>query len=154
MAPSDYCEEESGQCLHPTTVHGGTIEAPYDIDPGAIPMVLSGDTSSAQNNYSFVNGACPPFQGKGGASNDQVWRFVPIKSGDYVFDLMPDGFDAALYVVTSEDINNSCVAAWDGEPNDRLVVSLEADKAVYVIVDGGSNLLNYAGPYQLGLSGP
>jgi hypothetical protein len=153
-APNDICDESSGSCLTPFAVLGNTIENPSKINASNLPVMLQGDTTNAHNHYAFVDGACPHFQGNGGASNDQVWQLEVQSSGDYVFDLWPKGFDAVLYLVSGADINANCVAAWDGEPNDRLSVTLEAGSTVYLVVDGSSNLKNESGPYELYVEGP
>jgi hypothetical protein len=130
-------------------VAGDTVASAFEIDPLEGAQELFGDTSEAHNYYAYVDGACPKFQGKGGASNDQVWHMVAPTSGEYVFELRPDGFDGALYIAAGDDPNADCIGAGDGEPNDRLKITLEAGQSINIVVDGSSNIANKAGPYTL-----
>ena len=152
VAPTDVCAE-TFTCLDPGAISGSSCGSAFGVDLDALPFEGEGDTETAFNQYAFSDGFCPGFVGKGGASNDQVWRLSGTKAGTYTITLTAE-FQAALYAVTDcDDINGSCMAAADDRDTERLMLTLGIGESVFLIVDGASNALNQTGHYRLVVTG-
>ncbi len=146
-APADVCQAD-GSCLDPQTVPGNTCALPFEV--GALPFQAGGDTRQALNHYGFGEGDCGPFVAKGLGSSEQVWRLTAPADGDYRVSVLPDGFDAALYVVGDcAAVATSCLGASDGQLWETLELPLMAGQQVFVIVDGHDHDADAAGPYTL-----
>lgn len=150
--PSDICGAEpaapAAQCVDPTSIAGNTCDAPFEV--GALPFAAQGDTREAYGHYEIDDGACPGWARKGAGSAEQVWRFVAPAAGRYEVAVAPSGWDAVVYAVRDcADTASSCVAADDGQLLERLSLDLDADEAVFIVVDGEHNVVDSAGPYTL-----
>ncbi len=145
--PADVCTAEQ-LCIDPTVAVGNTCGNAFSV--GALPFLGSGDTSAATNDYILDEGQCGGLTSKGMGSRDEVWRFTAPTAGRYMIEVVPSGWDAALYVVKDcADMVGTCVGGDDGETVERTVVNLSAGESVSIVVDGEDNIFDDAGPYEL-----
>ncbi|MEZ4265533.1 MAG: hypothetical protein R3F39_04080 [Myxococcota bacterium] len=137
------------KCIDATTIPGNTCVAPFEV--GALPAVLSGDTSGATNAFAFSNSVCPGQAfGRGGASSDHVWR-LQVDSEVVVTATLSAAFDSVLYVAGDcANVDGSCVGARDVFA-DVETVTFKATPGVdrFIFVDGWSNLADVSGSYSL-----
>jgi len=118
-----------------------------------LPFSATNDTATANPDYGYGVGECPPETGGWGAgSSDQVFALKAPFDGDYVFQLN-GAFDSNLYVVTDcADIANSCVGGDEvpgSNQTEQVVLTLTKDTIYFVIVDGWNNGGNTTGTYTL-----
>jgi len=150
-APADLCIE-GGICSIPEDLPGNSCALPYAIPMDAELFEALGNTEASWNHYGFGDHHCPGFVGKGGASADQVWFLESELGGDYLVELIPDGFDATIYAVSDcSSIADTCVVSGDGTDYDQVFLSLSPGEGIFIIVDGASNTVNQSGAYEFRL---
>ena len=130
----------AGQCKTADEVQGNTCATPTPI--GAVPFQGEGDTQYAGSNYR-AGDLCPANLAGYGTGPDSVYSFTPSAAGDYAIRL-----DTSLTGPQVVYVMELCekLAAGDDDPQcldgkdffssaDPLVVTLEAGKTYFIIVD-------------------
>ncbi|HIA00450.1 MAG TPA: hypothetical protein EYN66_00800, partial [Myxococcales bacterium] len=152
-APS-YCAAgapESAVCLDKEVVLGDTCENAIVLENGPV-ISVSGDTTTANPDYSTNMLACAGLAGAwGSSSNDLVYAFTPATDGTYKVTLLAD-YDSLLYILDGCGAEMSCLGADDQIGTgleESVVVDLVTGTTIYVVVDGYNNNLNEAGSFTL-----
>ena len=131
---------------------GDTCEDAPEI--AALPYLFDGDTSDGTDVYSYLPAACPPEDGGWGfGAPDDVFRFVPAASGNYLMRVTGD-FEPTVYVVEDcTDVSGTCTGGeQDVSGLVELEVALVQGTTYHVIVDGYGG--GAAGPYTLQVVAP
>jgi hypothetical protein len=146
-APTDICDA-TFNCIDPNTIAGNTCAEPFEIT--TFPFVGSGDTRDATNAYLHDEEVCAGWVAKGAGSNDEVWHLRATDAGLYRVEIVPDGWDAALFAHADCDARaTSCRDASDTFGVETLWLDLAAGEEVWLTVDGHENTLNDAGAYTV-----
>lgn len=138
---------------NPHLAQADTCEGANHITGADLPVVLTGNTTLATDDYAAVG--CNGGSDTGATRRDVAWAFTPAVTGTYRMTLtrpVPQGKDEPptgpnrLYVALDcEDIGAGCALTTD----DQLYVSLDAGVTVYVIVDGSG--IDHRGPFSLSI---
>jgi hypothetical protein len=148
----DVCDPLSLQCAAPANADGMDCTSAVTLDPASLPVLSSGDTTGAPDDYSYGWNDCPGEQaGEGAGVSDNVFAFTPTATGDYTITLHTPGWDGLFFVVTDcTDVANTCVyAEQDAGPSgfEFATLTFTAGTTYYLIVDGDG--AGSAGPYTL-----
>ena len=140
----------SGLCIAPGV---GCDDA---LTLGPLPFVGQGTNAGAGDDLDVAGGDCPQAANAMGLkSPDQAWALVAPVAGDYIVKLTSQ-FDGAIYVVENcNDAAGSCLAGSnDGGIGvaEALTVTLTANQAVFIIVDGAAGNAIDQGNYILEVS--
>lgn len=136
-------------CWDPSAL-GESCLAPFAL--GAVPVTVTGNTSDANNDHSVSNGDCPGIFNGGGASNDEVYEFVPTVTRPYTVTLQAN-FGTAMWITTDcTNLQSACIegdSGLGGFNNAELTPTLTAGTRYFIVVDGLSNAVDRSGPYTL-----
>jgi hypothetical protein len=110
---------------------------PAIIDPGMLPLTLSGTTFGADND---LNPGVPCLRSnQSGSGRDVVYLFTPADSQNYVVTVTPLGnYDATVYIVTGCEGLAACTSSdlgGNGEA-ESLRRNLTAGTSYFIVVDG------------------
>jgi len=145
--PADVCDP-TFQCVDPKAMAGNTCESARVV--AAFPFTGTGDTSVATNAYIHDENACTGWVAKGMGSNDEVWRINATEAGRYGVEVVPDGWDAAVFAYSDCDARaSSCLGASDSQGSELIWLDLAAGASTYIVIDGTENILNDSGSYTL-----
>ncbi len=140
----------------PITGDGLSCATAYQVTEA--PIVITGDTSTANPTNEFSAGQCSGEAGGWGlASPDLVYAFTPETTAHYTITLEAE-FDSVLYIATEcSNVGANCLAANDligVGATEAITLELEQDTPVFIVVDGYSNTNALGGAFTLSISEP
>ncbi|MGB0716564.1 MAG: hypothetical protein ACPGXK_11830, partial [Phycisphaerae bacterium] len=126
-----------------------------------LPTAASNSLDGAAGDFLFTQGAGTCAVQGSSPSNapgvDHVYRFTPVTTDTYAFELAVNGFDGMLYINTScppvfpggcVGASNHSTSGTSGGKHELIAASLQAGTDYYVYVDGGS-ASDQSGDYAL-----
>ncbi len=132
--------------------------ASIEIMPsGSLPYAVLNNIDGALNDFTFIDqtsGRCATARATTATGIDHVFLFSPPADGDYAFELVSEGFSGVLYIDDSCPFpGDGCLGASynagsGGGKHDLVVVTLEAGKDYWVVVDE-NNGASVTGTYAL-----
>ena len=127
-----------GVCVDAGT-SGDACESAFEVD--TMPFEATGDTTGAQDDYTFAAGSCPPETGGWGAgAPDHVYVFEAPLSAEIEISLLDDGaWGSSLYVVTDcGSVDATCVTGDEaiGPGGESVTFDAVAGTTYYIVVDG------------------
>lgn len=131
----------------PVPQDGDTCQAPLPIPQ--LPFDDAGSTANFADRHAVVGDACNGvFLDFGFGAADVVYAFTPSRNLHYGFTAVPEGWDAAVYVLAECEQDAACVAGSDvylATGAETTAPYLTAGQTYYVVVDGFQ--APDAGPY-------
>jgi|GEM_PF-1416032 len=159
--PDPVCGVACGSCGAGDFCDGGTCVAETGdicadasvIDPTALPYSVSGDTSTAADDYSTGANSCADNTvDYGNGAPERVHAFTPDVTGLYTITLEDDGWDETLWVTTDCTTIDATSCEGVSDPG-TLDLTLEAGTTYFIVADG-YNGPEDSGGYTLTVSEP